>query len=86
MNFRPLVILAVCLVGACAGQPKPPAAPPAPAAVLASAGEICKDEYPTGSHIPKTVCRTAAEIESDKSNAETLSRRGIQAGNPVSGK
>jgi hypothetical protein len=86
MNFRPLAILAVCLVSACAGQAKQPAASPAALAVLASTGEVCKDEYPTGSHIPKTVCRTAAEIESDKTNADTLSRRGIQAGNPVSGR
>src|SRR5262245_21719973 len=35
---------------------------------------ICKREQVTGSHIPKRVCRTQAQVDADRANAQQLMR------------
>jgi hypothetical protein len=52
-------------LAACAGEPR------AKTSTVAEAGTdtVCRKEYPTGSNIPVTRCRTREQIEADRRNA-----------------
>ena len=52
------------------------AAEPVAATNVASDGDmVCKREYPTGSNLPVTKCRTRAQIEEEKAAANESLRR-----------
>lgn len=84
----PLIVL---LLAACAAEPTAPsknaaAATQAVAAPAATAsGEkddmVCTREYPTGSNIPITKCRSRQQIEAEKAAAMESLRRN-QTGGP----
>lgn len=72
---------ALLLVG-CATEPTGQTAA-APAAATADAKDemVCSREYPTGSNLPITKCRSRAQIEAEKA-AATESLRRNQTGGP----
>jgi len=86
-----LGLMALALAAGCASEPdtatKGAAAAPAGAAsaVTVAAGprpQICTREYPTGSTIPKTVCReelSADEQAATRAQLQQLIRPGISA-------
>jgi hypothetical protein len=79
-------IMTAVLLAACAGQaPGSRANAPTPASV-AREGEVCTNEYPTGTRIPKQVCRTPEEAATQKADADAMARRSLEAGNPRAGK
>jgi hypothetical protein len=82
---RFMLAVAVVLLASCAGHPHDSGNAAAVPVALAKDGKICTDEYPVGSHIPKQVCRTPEEIEAQQADAQALSRRGIESGNPKAG-
>jgi hypothetical protein len=54
------------------------AAEPAQRSAAADGDMVCKREYPTGSNLPVTKCRTRAQIEADQAAAnEALQRSPI---------
>jgi hypothetical protein len=91
MRCGPTIMTAALLASAvglvaCAGQ-APGASGLAPAlATVAREGQICRDEYPTGTRIPKRVCRTPEEAAMQMADAETLARRALESGNPQAGR
>ena len=56
------------------------AKPKSEAAKAKSDGErlICRNERPTGSHLSKRVCRTAAQIEEEREEAKRSIQRGVK--------
>ena len=61
------LLLSTSILAACAAQPPAPA--PADAAVPVAASQsdsICSKEYPTGSHIAVTTCRTREQVEAER--------------------
>lgn len=83
-TFRttPALSLVAMLLAACAAEP---VGQPATAAAAAAPGAqdemVCTREYPTGSNIPLTKCRTRAQIEAEKA-AATEGLRRLQTGGP----
>jgi hypothetical protein len=69
------------LLAACAAEPAGPAATPATASSSGKDEMICSREYPTGSNIPITKCRTREQIEAEKAAAVEGMRRS-QTGGP----
>jgi len=66
---------------ACAGDPATQAGP---VDQQAASDMVCTREYPTGSNIPITKCRTREQVEEERrSGREALSRR--QTGGPKDG-
>lgn len=92
MNIRPnmnsnslglATLLATVLLAACAANP---------ADKSAAAGSpdemVCTREYPTGSNLPVSRCRSRAQIDEEKATAAESLRRaqpGGPAGKPLSG-
>jgi hypothetical protein len=83
--------LSALLLAACAAEPaaqatsKAPAAADQPKAAATAAADndtICTREYPTGSNIPLTKCRTRAQVEAEKAAAEDSMRR-VQTSGPA---
>lgn len=74
------VALATVLIAACASDP---AARPQAASSSSATGDrsqmVCTREYPIGTNIPVTKCRTREQIEADKRTA-TESLNKIQRG------
>jgi hypothetical protein len=72
-------IVLVCAVPSIAVLLLACAAEPVAATNVASDGEmVCKREYPTGSNLPVTKCRTRAQIEAERAAAnEALQRTTI---------
>lgn len=80
--------LIVLFVVGCAAEPTPSGttgsvAQPAPAATAAGGSDemVCSREYPTGSNIPITKCRSRQQIEAEKAAAMEGLRRN-QTGGP----
>ena len=77
------LVLFASLVG-CASEPTTPTIASSAAASSPSAGSasdvICAKEYPTGSNIAVTKCRTPEQMASQKAAAQGLARG--QAGGP----
>ena len=71
MRNQLLTLAAAVALSACAGTPDPVA----DASVAGGEQLICTREYPTGSHLPKRVCRTKAQIEEDERTARMLETR-----------
>ena len=75
-----LLSLTTLLLAACASEPvaatKPPTNP-ADTQTSAAAGDdtVCTREYPTGSNIPVTRCKTRAQIEKEQAAAHETMRR-----------
>jgi len=75
-----ILSLATMLVAGCAGEPVAPAVPaatePVPQKKTAAADDtICTREYPTGSNIPVTKCRSRAQAEKEQAAAAEMMRR-----------
>lgn len=78
--MRPLILVAVLALAACAAGPKGPRAQaPANARVVhdpATGDElICQDERTTGTNLSRSVCRTQAEIDEERDAAMTWEKR-----------
>jgi hypothetical protein len=79
MNL-PLLSLATLLVAGCVAEPVTPAGstsdqPEARKAAAAGDDTICTREYPTGSNIPVTKCRSRAQAAAEKAAADEMMRR-----------
>jgi len=75
-----ILSLTTLLLGACASEavePTNPSANPAGTQTTAAAGDdtVCTREYPTGSNIPVTKCKTRAQIEKEQAAAHETMRR-----------
>lgn len=46
---------------------------------------ICESAAPTGSHIPRTTCRTYREVELQRRNAQNFQQQLLQVNQPVGG-
>jgi hypothetical protein len=86
---RPWLILFAVVFGACAGPLRETSAKQTTAALTESPAVpegsvalnddlVCMSELPTGSKIPKRVCRTREEMEEERLQAEELIRRSQQ--------
>ena len=87
-SVTPVILVSIFAVAGCAGPLQETATPSAakeasataPVADTSGASAadelVCTSETPTGSKIPKRVCRTRAEMEQDREQAEELVRRG----------
>ena len=71
MRYLIPMITTITLAAGCAGKP------PLPEGVSASAaGElVCKMETPTGSHLPKRVCRYQSDIDAENEKVRLLEER-----------
>ena len=83
--LSPLALLLSSLIlAACAAEPPAPAKATGVASASSTDSQsekFCSREYPTGSNIPITVCRTKEQIEAEKA-AGTESLRRQQTGGP----
>jgi hypothetical protein len=71
---------ALILLGACAGTPpKPTDADLVALAKSRRAEDICRVEYPTGSHIESWVCLTPQQDADQRAMAQNILRRGLEA-------
>jgi hypothetical protein len=78
--------LTTVLLAACATEPVPQQGQQQTASSASSPGDnanqmVCTREYPIGTNIPVTKCRTREQIEADKRTA-TESLNKIQRGGP----
>ena len=80
--FAPASILSLTtlLLAGCAAEPVAathPSTTPTEAQKSAAAGDdtVCSREYPTGSNIPVTKCKTRAQIEKEQAAAHETMRR-----------
>jgi hypothetical protein len=77
-------LLSALLLAACAADPAASTvatATPASGADHTASDVICAKEYPTGSNIAVTKCRSREQVEAEKANASHGLARG-QAGGP----
>lgn len=78
------------LLAACAAEPVASANPnaTAPAAPAAAGGDemVCSREYPIGSNIPVTKCRSRAQIDAERAASQEALKRSQTVGpNPKMG-
>jgi hypothetical protein len=81
MRLRSSVVsalLATVIIAACSTEPS---AQTSAAPNQAASNVVCTREYPIGSNIPVTKCRTREQIEADKA-AATENLRRTQTGGP----
>lgn len=76
MDAAAAAALATCVLVACAGA----TAPSVVAVDDRADGNVCVREYPIGSNIPVTRCRTREQREAEKTAGEELLRQAQQAG------
>ncbi|MFO1220978.1 MAG: hypothetical protein U1E89_21665 [Burkholderiaceae bacterium] len=81
MHGTAAVIIVAALFGCAAAPSPPPAVATAVAAEQKSGDMVCTREYPTGSNIPITKCRTREQIEAERAAAHEGLRR-HQTGGP----
>jgi hypothetical protein len=92
------VAMSLLLLSACAGSQDGRSTTPQGAATMTPPGEtapkaggdpdeeVCQEEAPTGSAVKRVTCRSRAQVERDRQNAEEMQRRGNQlpsAGGPA---
>jgi hypothetical protein len=75
--MRPILLVVVAGVVACAAAPAKPTAQPTATAGSGS-GLVCTDEAPTGSTLTRRVCRTPEQIEDERRDAQELLRMQAQ--------
>lgn len=68
MRYRLSILLFTALVVGCAGEPPVPQG-----ANVSARGElVCKMETPTGSHLPKRVCRYESDILAEEEKVRLM--------------
>jgi hypothetical protein len=75
-----MVFAAVVLVSGCLAES---ARGPGPRYSAASEAPVCQDERPTGSHIPREVCRTSEQLDEEAAARRTWINR--DPANPLRG-
>ncbi len=71
MRYQALLISATLIAAGCAGSPPLEG----DASLVARTEIVCKMETPTGSHLPKRVCRHQSDIENDERTVRMLEER-----------
>jgi hypothetical protein len=79
--MRRTLVLAVLVLVACASSSNQ--GPPPNHGTAVGSNMICREERPTGSSIPRTVCRTPEEIDQDHQDAQDLARTRPAVVSPV---
>lgn len=70
-----ILSMSALLLVACANEPIASAASNEQQSALRSDDTVCAREYPTGSNIPITKCKTRAQIEKEQAAAHETMRR-----------
>lgn len=71
MVYRLFFISSVILGAACAGTPQVDGEP----YDVARGDLVCENETPTGSHLPKRVCRYQSDIDDEEAKVRLLEER-----------
>lgn len=82
----PAALFAAVLTAACAADPATTADAPRAAQATQADNKVCVREYPIGSSVPVTRCRTPEQIEAERAAAAETARRMQSTGSGADGR